>query len=56
MREQSAKMTQLLNFFNIGGKSSVHNRSVASSKPIAKAKAAIPASSPRPSSDEWEEF
>lgn len=56
MREQSAKMTQLLNFFNVGGKSSVQNRPVASRKPITQAKAALPSSSSNHSSDEWEEF
>ncbi|MDD2863922.1 MAG: methyl-accepting chemotaxis protein [Methylococcales bacterium] len=57
MREQSAKMTQLLNFFNVGGKSSVRNRPVASSQPTAQAKAAFPSSSQSsPSYDEWEEF
>jgi methyl-accepting chemotaxis protein len=57
MREQSAKMTQLLNFFNVGGKSSSPKRATASSKPIIKTtKATLPSSSPSLSSDEWEEF
>ena len=55
MRDQSAKMTQLLNFFNVGHKSSV-NRTAVLNKPVIKTtKTALPASSSQ-SSDEWEEF
>ncbi len=58
MSEQSAKMTQLLNFFKVGGKSSsVEMRSVSpmmNNKPTIK-KPVTP-SIPSINNDEWEEF
>jgi methyl-accepting chemotaxis protein len=58
MSEQSAKMTQLLSFFNVGGKSSLSSaRSTTNvaNKTIAKPKPVAPSSSSH-NSDEWEEF
>jgi len=59
MSEQSAKMTQLLNFFNVGGKSSLPS-SVRSTPSVAKTtekpKPVASFSSSSHSSDEWEEF
>jgi methyl-accepting chemotaxis protein len=57
MSEQSAKMTQLLSFFNVGGKSSLSSvRSTTNvAKTIAKPKP-VASSSSSHSSDEWEEF
>lgn len=57
MSEQSAKMTRLLDFFNVGGKSTTMSRAVAAnSKPVAKAKVATPTASHTQTGDEWEEF
>jgi methyl-accepting chemotaxis protein len=57
MREQSAKMTQLLNFFNVSGKSSARSLPASESKPVIKTtKTALSSPSQSHSSDEWEEF
>ena len=57
MSEQSAKMTRLLDFFNVGGKSTTMSRAVAAnSKSVAKAKVVTPTASHTQTGDEWEEF
>jgi methyl-accepting chemotaxis protein len=59
MSEQSAKMTHLLDFFKVGGKSSSSGMCIApavSKSPAAKKSAAQPVSSTSRSSDDWEEF
>lgn len=58
MSEQSAKMTRLLDFFNVGGRSTTAHHAVTSSdnKPISKAKVAPPTASHKQIGDEWEEF
>lgn len=58
MSEQSAKMRRLLDFFNVGGKSTTAHHAITSSnnKPISKAKVATPTASHKQIGDEWEEF
>lgn len=57
MSEQSAKMTRLLNFFNVGGTSITNRRTVVSSNnPVAKTKVATPVATHSQTGDEWEEF
>lgn len=56
MSEQSAKMTRLLDFFNVGGKSTTSNQSVSKTKPIIKTKVATSVVTTSQTGDEWEEF
>lgn len=59
MSEQSAKMTQLLNFFKISNKSSSPRSPISTpmKKPVAKMKSpALPASTASRGSDDWETF
>lgn len=59
MSEQSAKMSQLLNFFKVSDKSSSSRSSAPTpiKKSIAKTKSPVPpASTTNSSSDDWEEF
>lgn len=56
MSEQSAKMTRLLDFFNVGGKSTTSHRAVSKTKPVAKTNVATPVAMHSQTGDEWEEF
>ena len=59
MSEQSAKMTQLLNFFKVSDKSSSPRSPISTpmKKPVAKMKSpALPASTASRGSDDWETF
>jgi methyl-accepting chemotaxis protein len=58
MSEQSAKMTQLLNFFKVSDKSSLPRSPIsAPTKSVTKMKSsALPASTASRGSDDWEEF